>query len=943
MASSLVAVHLVSGLSAAPVEKSSFELAEERWLKAKTYLRETDQKIKDYDAMTPGVAASLMKQWTNNWRLYDKKRASQGVEADLLNERLRDLRRHIGLTMIVAAFADQQIKSAKLAQEILKREDSWAPNDKQDTGREVRKAKKNAIKYRLSLASEQQRNAKAQLDQLAQNYQSALAKLRTKVRPISVFHPKWDEMVKAQGKLKNAIAASAIAKTDMTFAGEKAIAAERVNDANYDYLVELLNSGPVQLDKIDVHFDDKPWYVVELKDSKAVEVAKGEIPPDIRMKAYKDVLKRLDEDMLSLEFQIDDGTKLVNELGTKWRKEANISFDLDNSIAQLKVNAQWVNLGVEMSFMAIGILASGGLSAVQYAPNVVESVATSLSKKVVTTPNYVDPLTKAARAAIGGAVSQAPKAVRELSSRVLEASARAMNDPYVKLSSDAIKRFYRFKQEQFQAAVRRTAKEVYFVSLPAKNIASGLGDNEYFLGDYIELSGAQGIVVADVLESVITNGGFDDARYAAQLGRAVATNQLSALSAEQVKGMNAAGLAIASTTVKVANQMITDLLVEDWQKDAIVAGAKAGVFKAEYFKILNVRNAMQDELAAKKTFKKSVEKLLAQGPQAREYKVLADNAFSREEFDQFGHYQIKLRFSRPLLWPPVLKAEGMGFSAGKAENLPHREWVFYVDHAQLPEDTRQVKLSIELDRREPYGLLDSNTKTPPQLVRIERNGWTGYEPGASNHILRIRPDDEKPQSVKAPKTGPAPEGAIVITEIFIMPQEILEKAPANCSHSNAKPEDCFVLRGTGQFWVDFNGKSAKFASYEKARAFVKELTRKYVYVSTDNGKVVMLRKEAEARRKAFEDRQDAYHQGLKNQLIDHMKDVQGQVRSSSSIAKELFGNNGSSNGLPQLPDLQDALPAPDAIEPTLPNVDGGINLMPDLQPLNEKPIGEGLN
>jgi hypothetical protein len=105
----------------------------------------------------------------------------------------------------------------------------------------------------------------------------------------------------------------------------------------------------------------------------------------------------------------------------------------------------------------------------------------------------------------------------------------------------------------------------------------------------------------------------------------------------------------------------------------------------------------------------------------------------------------------------------------------------------------------------------------------------------------------------------------------------------------------------------------------------------------------MLRKEAEARRKAFEDRQDAYHQGLKNQLIDHMKDVQGQVRSSSSIAKELFGNNGSSNGLPQLPDLQDALPAPDAIEPTLPNVDGGINLMPDLQPLNEKPIGEGLN
>ncbi len=65
--------------------------------------------------------------------------------------------------------------------------------------------------------------------------------------------------------------------------------------------------------------------------------------------------------------------------------------------------------------------------------------------------------------------------------------------------------------------------------------------------------------------------------------------------------------------------------------------------------------------------------------------------------------------------------------------------------------------------------------------------------------------------------------------------------------------------------------------------------------------------------------------------------------TAQPIAKELFGNNGSSNGLPQLPDLQDALPAPDAIEPTLPNVDGGINLMPDLQPLNEKPIGEGLN
>lgn len=805
MASSVIASQLITAPSAKAEDASQFKLAEKRLIKAKEHLGETDEKIKKYNDVTPSVVNTLTQQWNRNWRAYDRKRASQGIEADLLNQRLRDLRDKIGVFSIQLSFAKHQIYSAESALNALNFGDNIAPRDELDLGKEVRIAKRAALQYRLSLAENQIETTRSYLKLIKDQYEAALTKIKSKVREISVFHPEWNEVVVAQNKLTAAVSSSAIGKITMVFEGEKSIAHEHLNEANYNFLVELLDNKPVLLEKFDVSFDGDPWYITKLIDAENVAITTGEISPELRIKAYGDVQKRLKEDIQSLEFQISDASQLVTLLGAQWQQQANIVLNNDNEINQTKVNLMWVNLGVEMSFATMSILASGGMAATQYAPELVEAIGESMTRKVISTTSYVDPFTKFSHAAVGKLAKGVSEATQRLSSNVLEATAEALANKFVTSASKITRDYYKEQQKNFLIGSLEAMHENWGAVLSTKTTIAKLDSKEYFLADHIELSGAQSIIIGDVLESVVTNVGFDDAVYTGQFAKAFATNNLKSLSAKQIAGAGSAGIAIASTTIKVVNQLIVDELTEAWQKQALIAGTKAGVYKVEYYKILNVRNAMQDELAAKENLRKSVKKLIDDGPKAKKLDIISDRMHSREEFDQLGGYDVKLRFSRPI-FAPTLISKGIVFYHRKEADKRDRDWVFYIDSTNVPDDAEQIEIEVKLNRREPYGLFDSNPETPVQLVKIDRDGWSGYEPGSAKHTLRI---------------DPRKETIIGMNDIFYAGDRFLCERPKLTKVSGISDE--FDLNDDFEFYdVDINRRLATFEDDETIKICVNE-------------------------------------------------------------------------------------------------------------------------
>lgn len=747
MSSVLIASHFFSTIPA-NADYKSFNFVEKQLAKANEYLDDVNEKIALSEKLAPPAVNILAQQWQKNWRAYDKKRASQGLDVDLLNERLRKIRNNIGAFTIQLAFAKLHKSSAEEGLVALIYGNSVAPDDDEDYGKEVRKAKGRGFEYRLTNAGENIKRAERILETSYESYGEILVKIKNRVRKISVFHPDLDEVQQAQARLTELLKTTAIGKTEFLLHGENAVAREHINDINYKYLVELMENKPVRLEKFQVTYEyddgDHDWYHVALKEGDTVPFAEGEISPELRLRAYKNLQKKLTGKIKLLNSEIKEATKFVDKLGKSWREQANIAYQNEEDIAQTKVNLKWANLGVEMSFIAMTIVASGGVATANYAPNILEAFGKKLAGKSVDTFGpYVSPIIKSSADALGTIAKGASKRALGLASASLEATAQALKDKTVRKASNLAQRFYKDKIDDFALGSLRTMATQGLNVLPTKLEINGLDKKEYYLKKHIELSGAQSIIIGDVIESVATNAGFQDFTSIRSVGGAVLQNNLSSLDEEVLTNAKGAGLAIASTAIKVFNQKIVDTVTNKWEKVATVAGTKAGVYRSEYWKILNVRNAMQDELASQESLKAAIIKLIADGPRSKSYETIADTTHPRDEFVKIGRHKVHLTFSRLLSLPPVLEAENVIFETlKKKDGLPSANWIVEVDSETLPADASKIEIEVKLSPNEPYKLFDTKPETPPQLVKISRDGWTGYETGVIKHTLRIGPKEE---------------------------------------------------------------------------------------------------------------------------------------------------------------------------------------------------------
>lgn len=746
MSSVLIAGQFFSTMPA-NADYKSFNFVEKQLAKANEYFDDVNEKIALSEKLAPPAVNILAQQWQKNWRAYDKKRASQGADVDLLNERLRKIRNNIGAFTIQLAFAKLHKSSAEEGLNALNYGDSIAPNDDEDYGKEVRRAKRKGFEYRLSNASENINRTQSALTTSHKGYGEVLSKIKNRVSRISVFHPDLVDVKQEQIKLEELLKTTAIGTTEFLLHGEDAIAREHINDITYNYLVELIENKPVQLEKFQVTYDTDDWYHVALTEGDTVPFAEGEISPELRLRAYEDLQKKLAEEIEQLNYEINDATQLVDKLGKSWRVQANIAFRNEEDIAQTEINLSWANLGVEMSFAAMTIVASGGLATASYAPNIVEAFGRKLAGKSIDTFGpYVSPIIKNSADALGTIAKGASKRAIDIASASLEATGDALQDTIVVEATKVAQRFYKNHFDDFAIGALNTIATLRLNVIPTKLEIENLGKKEYYLEKHIELSGAQGIIIGDVIESVATNAGFQDFNSIKSVGSAALQNNLSSLDDEVLTNAKGAGLAIASTFIKVINQKIVDTVTNEWEKAATVAGTKAGVYRNEYWKILNVRNAMQDELVAQESLKAAVIKLIADGPRSKNYETIADTTHPRDEFDKIGLHQVHLKFSRLLSQPPVLEAKNVIFEKARSldakSGLGSANWIVEINSETLPADTSKIEIEVKLSPNEPYKLFDTKPETPPQLVKISRDGWTGYETGVIKHTLRIGPKEE---------------------------------------------------------------------------------------------------------------------------------------------------------------------------------------------------------
>lgn len=402
-------------------------------------------------------------------------------------------------------------------------------------------------------------------------------------------------------------------------------------------------------------------------------------------------------------------------------------------------------------------------------------------------------------------------------------------------------------------------------------LTGGSGAVDYWGGlsgatgeNYFHLTNKEGIVYGDAIETFIANG-LEDTRN-------LATN-LWTNSAEAGKAATGLSITVAATGAKVVAQMLTDTLNDDDARDQLIYHLKAHSHRRVYFRLLRLRNVMRADLERYLAVREILSLNITNGNQPRTISVRHNNSVKFEDASKIGQWLVRVTFSRPLNHPPVLmdNKDGVQFSKAQLSENGRHQWLFEPTSFDVPEDAEQIELLIDLSSNEtPYTSPDGDPRTPVSPTGLNWHKLNNYERDADrNHILILEQAcksdsntycEDQTELAHFPKLHDQPPHVMVINEIFVAPLHLPVKACDTC------PAESFLYE------IEFQGKITQFDDPEKAYDAAKEITKKYVQVSGENGLRIMERDEAYALREAQEKRLNDYYDKL-NKQFDNQNDA----------------------------------------------------------------------
>ncbi|MBG6209245.1 hypothetical protein IWQ49_003916 [Labrenzia sp. EL_126] len=758
MATVLVSTHFALGLSA-HADVQSFEEAEQRFQNVEEFFLELKSRYENEDPFRT-AGPGILNTWDSNWRLYDKKRPSQGEELDQLHTQLHQLRDQIGVSAALLVHYKNQIALAEKERQAVKFGDGVAPNDAADVTSDVRDAKQAVLSSRLKNLRKEADNLKIGLESQKVLYAAVFGELNEVTRPVNIFQPKPEEISRV---LQTTLAGTGgpSGTTSSPLQEDVAIAREFLNEKSFQYLEELLQNAPVQVLSLRTEHENAPWYDASWRPSDRAAPIHSQIDPDRLQEAYKSSGEELEKEIEALEEEIASLSDVIVELGQGWSKAADIVFSRENTITQSKVYLSVANASVEVVAAASAFLASGGLS-VAATPQYLGLLADAADDQIVAVAKPV--IGSASTESLKALIRRTSRHARDLAAIMIDESASVSNLNVSKTAERLATGIFTRYKHRIRTQAKDTVLHTALVVGPTKKFLTdatedGFGPSSFIFAKdsrsleetfgkerYAEFLTVAPIVVNDVVESVVTNGGLKEFKDSYAFTKAVATRTTSKLSADAAKGAAGAGVAVLSTFLKVGNQMVYNRLEAIWNKEKARAAAQAGVYKQRYYELVVARTLLEDDLIFKKRLLDSFKALAEFGVTHQELDVNAE-PLPREEFDKIGRWQVVATLSRPVLYPPVFSAAGVQFEkavpySGKP-GAAAQVWKTSAINLNVPADAREITLEISLnDDETPYDALDADPSTPLQLTSIDRLSWTGFEADHPDrqHKLPLRSD-----------------------------------------------------------------------------------------------------------------------------------------------------------------------------------------------------------
>lgn len=738
--------------------------------KAQTYYKELQKEYEASENLVELADDRLSRLWLSNWRLYDKER-DLDIGLKVRNQELGELRDEIGLLNIQIVHFEHQMATSAKSIKALETGEGLTPGDGDDLGKYIRPVKLKAARYRHSYALVSVENLTKKLRLKKISYSKRYNDLKRDYGPVYIYQPKLSEIEVAERKLRQGFSSTALSSFDRPMKAEIAFAAEHYNDVSFNYLKELLELRPVQVESFEVNRKLGPWYKYVLKDSASQAVVERGVSAETISQAFDEVRQSAEFDIDTLKFDIDRTDKLVKELGEAWSSLERKALTKDSKMADYEKRVAYVNTGLEAGSFLLTLYLSGGVS-MAVAPSLLTQLGDAAFRGSVkaaapiissATGPALNAMVKSGKFLSDPILRNAPPLAREISWEMFSAVSKALKEPLVQSAETIRKEMMNKHAREFWYGAMHNARVG-----PTKYGLWKASNKDFFISYFLEMGDKEKILIGDALESVITNVGFDDLTDTWKIGKVIAADpSLKGLSTADAVRFSELYITAATTTLKFVNQAIFDEVNAQWLIEKAGISAEAGVYKEQYWHMVNIRNALKNDLAYKEKFLESLDLYEKYGSPKKAPDIVHNNKLTRDKVDAIGQYDFTVKFSRPVT-RPIIKANGVTFSTPLAkddvkENRPNTIWNFAVDSFNLPNEATEIKIEIMLGNGEPYPFLDTNPETPLYLTKIDADGWAGYEKGVSTHILRIGLeedplagiDDAAFPEVLVPELGPS--------------------------------------------------------------------------------------------------------------------------------------------------------------------------------------------